>query len=110
MAGVDDELVTVRPVLERWPRFASLLADGGEEGFAALRQAEGSGRPTSSPIWNEFWAAASPGARQAASLARPWANSRTCCYRYRVDVLPSPYNLGPGIRRDERGLGAGKRY
>jgi len=45
MAGVDDELVTVRPVLERWPRFASLLADGGEEGFAALRQAEGSGRP-----------------------------------------------------------------
>ena len=45
MAGADDELVTVRPVLERGPHFASMLADGDEPGFAALRRSEGTGRP-----------------------------------------------------------------
>ena len=45
LAGADDELVVVRPVLERAPRFAELLKPGGEEGYAALRIAEGSGRP-----------------------------------------------------------------
>jgi putative transposase len=45
LAGGDDDLVVVRPVLERQPDFAALLADGREEGFAALRRSEGSGRP-----------------------------------------------------------------
>lgn len=45
LAGADDELVTVRPVLERAPRFAELLAERGDAGFAALRRSEGSGRP-----------------------------------------------------------------
>ena len=37
--------MTVRPVLERAPRFAELLKQCDEEGYAALRIAEGSGRP-----------------------------------------------------------------
>ena len=45
LAGADDELVTVRPVLERTPQFAELLAECGDTGFAALRTLEGSGRP-----------------------------------------------------------------
>jgi len=45
LAGADDELVTVRPVLEREPCFARLLADERNEGFDALRRAEGTGRP-----------------------------------------------------------------
>ena len=45
LAGADDGLVAVRPVLERQPRFSVLLADGDETGFAALRRSEGSGRP-----------------------------------------------------------------
>ncbi|MEO8927394.1 MAG: transposase [Caulobacteraceae bacterium] len=43
--GMDDALVVVRPVLEREPCFATLLAREGDEGFAALRRSEGSGRP-----------------------------------------------------------------
>jgi putative transposase len=45
LAGRDDGLVTVGPVLERQRDFAALLADGQEEGFNALRLSEGSGRP-----------------------------------------------------------------
>jgi putative transposase len=45
LAGKDDALVSVRPILQREPDFARLLADDGEEGFARLRQAEGTGRP-----------------------------------------------------------------
>ena len=45
LAGVNDELVSVRPVLERQPCLSSILADDDEQGFAALRRAEGSGRP-----------------------------------------------------------------
>jgi putative transposase len=45
LAGRDDGLVTVAPVLERRPDFAALLAGGGEDGFHALRRSEGSGRP-----------------------------------------------------------------
>ena len=45
LAGADDELVAVRPVRERAPQFAELLADCGDAGFAALRACEGSGRP-----------------------------------------------------------------
>ena len=49
LAGADDELVTVRPVLERAPQFAELLAESGDAGFAALRASEGSGRPMGNP-------------------------------------------------------------
>ena len=45
LAGVDDALVTVAPVLRRRPDFASLAANGDEDGFVALRRSEGSGRP-----------------------------------------------------------------
>ena len=46
LAGADDELVKVRPVLERVDRFADLLrTDPDDTGFKALRASEGSGRP-----------------------------------------------------------------
>ncbi len=46
LAGEDDALVSVRPVLDRVERFASLLeGDGDEVAFRALRSSEGSGRP-----------------------------------------------------------------
>jgi putative transposase len=45
LAGADDELVTVRPVLERTSSFVELLLEDREEEFACLRRAEGSGRP-----------------------------------------------------------------
>jgi len=45
LAGVDDELVQVRPILAREPRVAATLEEGGNDGFAALRRSEGSGRP-----------------------------------------------------------------
>jgi putative transposase len=45
LAGLDDALVSVRPILDREPRFATLIAADGDEGFAALRRSEGSGRP-----------------------------------------------------------------
>jgi putative transposase len=44
-AGNDNALVAVRPILEREPRFAATLEDSGDDGFAALRRSEGSGRP-----------------------------------------------------------------
>jgi putative transposase len=37
--------VTVRPVLDRVSCFADLLLDDRDEAFAALRHAEGTGRP-----------------------------------------------------------------
>jgi putative transposase len=45
LAGQDDGLVTVAPVLERISDFPALLADAGDAGFAALRTAESTGRP-----------------------------------------------------------------
>jgi putative transposase len=45
LAGNDDGLVSVRPVLDLIPRFAELLIGDRDEAFAELRQAEGSGRP-----------------------------------------------------------------
>ena len=45
LAGVDDELVTVRPVLDRVPSFADLLRDDTNEDYAELRRSEGTGRP-----------------------------------------------------------------
>jgi hypothetical protein len=35
----------VHPVLKREPRFAALLANDGDDGFAELRRSEGSGLP-----------------------------------------------------------------
>jgi putative transposase len=43
--AVDDELVTVRPVLDRIPNFAEFLSTTVDQGFADLRQSEGSVRP-----------------------------------------------------------------
>ena len=45
LAGVDDALVAVAPLLDRDPDFARLLADTGEDRFKPLRAAEGTGRP-----------------------------------------------------------------
>ena len=45
LAGKDDGLVTVRPVLDLVPHFADLLLSDQDEAFVELRQAEGSGRP-----------------------------------------------------------------
>lgn len=45
LAGVDDEHVTVRQVLDRIANFADLLSEDVDEDFAELRRSEGSGRP-----------------------------------------------------------------
>jgi putative transposase len=44
-AGEDDSLVSVRPVLDRWPTFRNLLLGDCEEKCISLREAEGIGRP-----------------------------------------------------------------
>jgi putative transposase len=52
LAGEDDTLVTVAPILARTDRFADLLEttpDGDLERFAALRRAEMTGRPVGAP-------------------------------------------------------------
>ena len=49
LAGKDDALVSVAPMLRRAPDFAALLAEPSERGYEALRQAEGSGRPVGAP-------------------------------------------------------------
>jgi hypothetical protein len=49
LAGVNDKLVTVRPVLDRVTCFANLMRDNGDEDFAELRRSEGSGRPIGAP-------------------------------------------------------------
>ena len=45
LAGRDDSMVSVRPVLDRWPTFRDLLLEDYEEKFSPLREAEGIGRP-----------------------------------------------------------------
>ena len=45
LAGKDDALVTVRPVLDRVSCFADLLLENRDEALAALRRAESTGRP-----------------------------------------------------------------
>jgi putative transposase len=45
LAGKDDGLATVRPVLDRVSCFADLLLEDRDEAFAALRRAESTGRP-----------------------------------------------------------------
>jgi putative transposase len=49
LAGRDDALVAVRPLLDRVDRFADLVAPADDDrAFAPLRAAEGSGRPLGS--------------------------------------------------------------
>lgn len=45
LAGIDDELVAARPVLDRVARFTDLLREDDDVDFAELRRSEGSGRP-----------------------------------------------------------------
>ena len=45
LAGEDDSLVSVRPVLDRWPTIRALLSEDCEERFTSLREAEGIGCP-----------------------------------------------------------------
>lgn len=45
LAGVDDELVVVRPILDRIANFADLLREDKDEDFVELRRSESSGRP-----------------------------------------------------------------
>ena len=50
LAGVDDALVTVRPVLDRIPHLKALLLQGSaEDDFSELRRAELTGRPLGAP-------------------------------------------------------------
>ena len=53
LAGRDDGLVTVAPVLERVGDFAAFLAEEFDEAaaYAALRKAERIGRPVGAPGW-----------------------------------------------------------
>jgi putative transposase len=53
LAGADDALVTVRPVLERCPNILDLLRDTRDDGFAELRRSEGSGRPAGNAAFIE---------------------------------------------------------
>ncbi len=49
LAGRDDGLVTVRPVLERVFDFGAWLRAGHDNEYTALRSSEGTGRPLGAP-------------------------------------------------------------
>jgi len=49
LAGVDDALVTVQPVLDRIPHLKGLLEAHADEDFTDLRRAETTGRPLGAP-------------------------------------------------------------
>ena len=50
LAGLDDALVTVQPVLDRVPHLKALLLQGNaEEDFSDLHRAESTGRPRGAP-------------------------------------------------------------
>jgi len=49
LSGVDDALVTVRPVLDRIPHLKDLPQVDTEEDFTELRRAESTGRPLGAP-------------------------------------------------------------
>ncbi len=52
LAGADDGLTTVAPVLRRYPDFAALVAgEPDEAAFARLRRAETIGRPLGDPAF-----------------------------------------------------------
>src|ERR1700733_601552 len=65
LAGVDDNLVTVRPVLDRTSCFADLLLQDRAEDFAALRRSEGSGRPTPQSLSQDLSACLADGSRRS---------------------------------------------
>ena len=43
LAGEDDSLVSVRPVLDRWPNFRESLLQDYDDALTSLRKAEGIG-------------------------------------------------------------------
>ena len=49
VSGVDDALVSVRPVLDRIPHLKDLLQAGLEDDYGELRRAEATGRPLGTP-------------------------------------------------------------
>ena len=49
LSGIDDALVTVRPVLDRIPHLKALLQGNTEDDFSDLRRAETTGRPLGAP-------------------------------------------------------------
>jgi putative transposase len=49
LSGVDDALVTVRPILDRVPHLKEFLQVDLEEDFSDLRRAEATGRPLGAP-------------------------------------------------------------
>jgi len=49
LSGLDDALVTVRPVLDRIPHLKELLHVDMEDDFSELRRAEATGRPLGAP-------------------------------------------------------------
>jgi putative transposase len=49
LAGVDDELAIVAPVLERTDSFAAPMANDRDDGYEALRRSEATGRPVGDP-------------------------------------------------------------
>ncbi len=49
LSGVDDGVLTVRPVLDRIPYLKELLAVEMEDDFSELRRAEATGRPQGAP-------------------------------------------------------------
>ena len=54
LAGRDDGLVAVKPLLDRAPRFADLVeGEADEASWTALRRAEGIGRPLGAPAFLE---------------------------------------------------------
>ena len=77
LAGADDQLVTVRPALDRVSCFADLLLEDRDEAFAALRRTEGTGRPVGAAefvtvlerLLGRPIARRAPGPRPAASIS-----------------------------------------
>ena len=53
LAGQDDELVKVQPVLDRYGDFSTLLVTDHEDDYLKLRQSETTGRPLGSNAWIE---------------------------------------------------------
>ena len=49
LSGIDDALVTVRPVLDRIPHLKALLQGNTEDDFSDLRRAGTTGRPLGAP-------------------------------------------------------------
>ena len=53
LAGQDDELVRVQPVLDRYGDLSTLLAKEQDNDYLKLRQSETTGRPLGSKAWIE---------------------------------------------------------